>query len=128
MEFKLQRVYVGDEGAFGVLSKKDEPPFAVTLERTFKPSNEEVIPFGTHKCIRAMFNRGGYSTYEVLVDGHSHVKFHKGNLESHSEGCILVAEYFHDFNKGAGIANSKHGFDEFMMHANGANDFMLVVL
>jgi hypothetical protein len=128
MEFKLQRVYVGEEGAFGVLSKNNEPPFAVTVERTFLPDHEILIPFGTHKCIRTTYNKGGYPSYEILVDGHSEVKFHKGNKESHSEGCILVAEYFHTFkDMQQGIANSAGGFAEFMDHTCSVDEFMLLV-
>ena len=129
MEFKLQRVYVGKEGAFGVLSKNNEPPFAVTLERTFKPSDTEVvIPFGSHKCTRSVYHAGGgYATYEILVDGRSRLLFHKGNKESHSAGCILVAEYFHSFKDIEGIANSAGGFSEFMGHTNSVDEFMLLV-
>jgi hypothetical protein len=129
MQFKLQRVYIGDQGAFGVLSKNDDPPFAVTLERTFRPDNEVVIPFGVHKCIRTMFNKGGYPTYEVLLPETKHtlVKFHRGNLEEHSLGCVLVAESYQQFGAMFGIGNSKAGFNEFMEHTCSVDEFMLLV-
>ena len=129
MQFKLQRVYVGEQGAFGALSKNDEPPFAVTLERTFRPDNELVIPYGTHKCIRTMFNKGSYPTYEILLPETQHtlVKFHKGNLEEHSLGCVLIGESFHQFGDIAGIGNSKGGFNEFMEATCSAEELMLLV-
>jgi hypothetical protein len=129
MEFKLQRVWVGKEGAFGVLSKNDEAPFAVTLERTFGEENEVVIPYGSHKCIRSIFNRGGYPSYEILLPetGHTLVKFHKGNTEDHSMGCVLVGESFGMFKDMAGVGNSHSGFSEFMHHANGVDEFILIV-
>jgi hypothetical protein len=129
MEFKLQRMWVGREGAFGVLSKNDEPPFAVTLERTFGEENEIIVPYGSHICVRGVFNKGGYPSYEILLPETKHtlVKFHKGNTEDHSMGCILVGENFHMFKDMAGIGNSGAGFDEFMMHANSVEKFILVV-
>ena len=128
MKFKLHRVWVGEEGAFGLLFCDDKPPFAVTLERTFKPSNEIVIPYGVHKCTRSQYFKGGYPTYEINIKGHSRVLFHKGNTEAHSMGCILVAEFFHQFDDVAGIANSAGGFKEFMKHANNADEFLLEVV
>ena len=133
MEFRLQRVYVGEQGAFGVLSKNDEPPFAVTLERTFGDGSgghtEVVIPFGSHKCVRSIFNKGNYPSYEILLPETEHtlVKFHKGNTEDHSMGCILVGESFSMFKDIAGIGSSHVGFTEFMHHSNGVSDFTLIV-
>ena len=127
MIFLLNRVYVGEEGAFGTIGLQDKPPFAVTLERTFE-NNRVVIPKGTHQCIRSVYYKGGYPTYEIMVDGHSRVLFHKGNKEEHSLGCILVAEYFHDFDEEPGIANSAGGFNEFMSLAGNIKEFNLIVV
>tara|TARA_R110000787_G_C13074778_1_gene409454 strand:+ start:28 stop:432 length:405 start_codon:yes stop_codon:yes gene_type:complete len=133
MQFKLQRVWVGDQGCFSVLSRDEFPPFAVCLERTFGDGSgghtEVVIPPGSHKCVRSIFNRGGYPSYEILLPETEHtlVKFHKGNTEDHSMGCILVGESFSMFKDMAGIGSSHAGFTEFMRNANGVTEFQLLV-
>ena len=125
--FQLKRNYRGDEGCFGTLHENRSPPFALTLERTFKPANEVIIPHGIHKCTKSQYYKGGYPTFEIHVEGHSRILFHKGNVEAHSMGCILVGEYFHEFNGRAGIANSKGGFNEFMLRAGTLDEFYLEV-
>jgi len=129
IRFYLRRVWVGKQGAFGVLSRNDEPPFAVTLERTFEPDDRVVIPYGESRCTLDRYHKGGYPTYEVqFPDGsHDRVLFHKGNKEDHSRGCILVAEYFHDFGDIEGIGDSKHGFNEFMQKSESIPEFILEV-
>ena len=132
-KFVLTRVWVGAKGCFGTLAYNDEPPFAVTLERYFEEKAEEdhtVIKPGTSLCKLSHYNKGGYPTYEVqFPDGsHSRVLFHKGNQELHSAGCILVGEYFHDFDGGPGIANSGGGFNEFMGKTKSVPEFWLEVI
>jgi hypothetical protein len=128
MKFILHRVKIHKNGCFGVLMQNDDPPFAVTIERTFKPDNEVVIPFGTHKCTRSTYYKGGYPTYEIHVEGHSRLLFHKGNLEAHSLGCILVGEDYRMFGNIEGIGNSAGGFKEFMKKANSIDKLDLEVV
>jgi hypothetical protein len=126
--FQVKRNYVGDEGAFGSMHKNRGAPFAVTLERTFKPNNDVIIlPSHVYKCTKSRYYKGGYPTYEIHVDGHSRVLFHKGNKEAHSLGCILVAEFYHDFGGMNGIGNSAGGFNEFMKLTEGVDEFILEV-
>ena len=124
MQFQLQRVRIRDFGACGVLSKNGVP-FAVTLERTFGEKNDVVIPPGRAVCKLSRYYKGGYPTYEIEVEGHSRVLFHKGNKEEHSRGCILVAESFHMFGSQPGIANSAGGFKEFMVLTGSVKSFIL---
>lgn len=128
MRFRLERVWIGEQGCFGVLMQNDDPPFAVTLERTFKPTNEVVIPLGIHRCTRSRYYKGGYPTYEIHVPEHSRVLFHKGNKEAHSLGCILVGENYHHFGDIEGIGNSAGGFKEFMDKCNSVDEFQLEVV
>lgn len=120
MILELIRVAVRPAGAFGVLLSEDGLPFAVTLERTFddgKPS----IPAGEYECVATVFYRHNYSTYEILVPGHSRLLFHKGNYEKDSEGCVLVAKAF----EGDWISGSLNGFTEFMHRLAGVSSFRL---
>jgi uncharacterized protein DUF5675 len=110
--FTLTRIAVRDDGAFGVLkhhlSDYDVAgiPFAVTLERTYLNPTEAGISQkylsgqlvkvteGRHVCVRRFYNKGGYFTYEIQQDGHTAILFHRGSIEAHSEGCVLVGERF----------------------------------
>ena len=123
--FQLRTVAVRDEGCFSAICYQGRP-FAVSLERTFA-DGRPVIGNGVYRCERTFFNRGGYATFEIMVPGHSRVLFHRGNVETDSEACILVAESFAMFNNIAGIADSKHGFEEFMALAGGLDEFDLEV-
>lgn len=125
-EFELIRVKVINSGAFGVLCHNDVP-FAVTLERTYDPDNQVKIQPGPHRCFRSRYNRGGYDTFEIEVAGHSRILFHKGNVEAHSEGCVLVAESFSMMGDKPGVAMSGQGFEEFMKRAANYDSFTLEV-
>ncbi len=126
MTFTIVRVAIRDEGAFGVFLYKGIP-FGVTLERTYDPDNEVKIPLGQYKCPRTLFNKGGYETYGIPVPGHSRILFHKGNVETDSDGCIIVAKSFGTFGDAPGVASSRIGFNEFMSQANDVPEIDLSV-
>lgn len=131
-DFILQRVAVRPEGAFGVLLQTVGPkdnigvPFAVTLERTYDhPNGRQMvkIPIGRWGCARTHFHRGGYDTYEIIVPGHTRLLFHKGNVEAHSDGCVLVGESFTE----VGVAASAVGLAQFLSRVGGRAEFELEV-
>lgn len=117
--FRLDRLAILPEGAFGVLSHAGLP-FAVTLERTypFAGGRQMVkIPPGRHACTPTTFHGGKptpYATFEILVPGHARLLFHRGNVEDDSEGCVLVAESYGVLQERAAILASAEGFKEFM--------------
>lgn len=126
MTFELKRVAVLSDGAFGVFMHNGVP-FAVTLERTYDPGNTIKITSGFHECHRSRYNKGNYDTFEITVPGHNQILFHKGNVELHSEGCVLVAESFAVLGDKPGVAMSAEGFWEFMKRATGVDSFTLEV-
>lgn len=101
-------------------------PFAVTCERTFD-DGRPVIGNGVYKCRRSVFHRGGYPTFEIIVPGHTRVLFHRGNVETESEACVLVAEAFSLLNGVTAVTDSRGGFREFMELAGNAAAFDLIV-
>ncbi len=123
---QLKRVAILKDGAFGVLMH-NAVPFAVTLERTYDPGNTVKIGNGFHECHRSRYAKGGYDTFEITVLGHDRILFHKGNVELHSEGCVLVAESYAVFGDKPGVAMSGQGFEEFMKRTGDVDSFLLEV-
>ena len=101
------------EGAFGIMFDMDGKPFAITLERTFDDGSTVLKP-GLYDCHKDKYHKGGYDTFEIEVQGHSRVLFHKANVENELEGCIAIGEKFEDFGDTPGIAESGVGFKQFM--------------
>jgi len=131
--FQIVRV-IRPQGAFGMLLHQGTP-FAVTLERTFDigaGGQRVVVPDGVSLCKLDYYHKGKYPTYEIQVEGHDRVLFHKLNLEEESQACIGVGESFHDFDPAQGlqkpgIADSRGGFSEFMTLSSGVPQFELYV-
>src|SRR3990167_817689 len=121
----LKTIAVREDGCFSVLLW-DGRPFAVSVERTFE-NGRRVIENGSYLCRRGFFHRGGYETFEIIVPGHSEVKFHKGNVEIESLGCVLIAESFAVMNRIIAVADSKHGFQEFMELTKSREEFLMTV-
>lgn len=125
MNFQLKTVAVREDGVFGVLLH-DGQPFAVTCEHTFE-GMRTVLKNGVYVCTRDRYVKGGYETFEIQVEGHDRVLFHKGNVEADSRGCVLVAENFAILKGVTAVGDSKSGFEEFMVRAEGMDEFTLEV-
>ena len=125
VRLKVKTVAVLDEGCFSVLLW-DGRPFAVSVERTFE-NNRCVIENGAYLCKRDFYHKGGYETFEIFVEGHDRILFHKGNAETDSEGCVLVAESFGVLKGQAAVLDSAGGFTEFMKLSAGLTEFDMEV-
>lgn len=97
-------------------------PFAVTLE-----PYPAIIKNGGYTCTRDFYHHGGYPTYQIHVEGHDRVLFHKGNFVGDTKACVLMGESFAVLGGKEAIADSKHGFEEFMQLTAGVPQFILVV-
>lgn len=129
MRLTLLRVGQSNKGTFGVLRYGDVP-FALTLERPWHDNQPTVssIPAGTYSCLRVTSPKFGV-TFEVQeVPGRSHILFHKGNTIEDTKGCILVGEEFAGSYDVPVLADSKHGFDEFMSLLYGRTQFDLLIM
>lgn len=122
---ELKTVALRSDGCFSVLLW-DARPFAVTVERTFDDMST-ILHGLTYKCRRDFYHHGNYETFEIIVPGHDRVLFHKGNKEVDSMACVCVAESFTRMDGVTAIADSAHGFEEFMNLTAGLDGFDLIV-
>jgi len=126
MNVTLKRISIIESGAFGVLLI-DDVPIAVTLERTYENLSVK-IPAGIHICKRTTYHKGGYETFEIEVQGHSRILFHKANTEIDLDGCVGIGEQFGELHGKPAILQSGAGFTEFMQKLKGKNWFFLDVI
>ena len=123
---QLVTVAVRDDGCFSALLDFTGRPFAVTVERTFD-DGRPIIRNGRYLCKRSQYYKGGYPTFEIMVQGHDRVLFHKANRETDVIGCIGVAESFGMLGGLTAVLNSNAGFTEFWSLAKAVEEFYLVV-
>lgn len=134
-DIELVRVAIAPEGCFGVLLIDGVPAGPVTIERTYplvesRPRGPQFvkIPSGRYRCVRTMYHRGGYESFEVTgVLGHSRLLWHAGNVEEDSEGCILVGQRFGFLSGRPCVISSRLAFGEFMRLTGGRQSFDLLV-
>lgn len=114
---------------FGVLMNDDGIPFALTLEKPWLSNMRGVscIPEGRYVALRHVSPKFGETFWLQEVPGRSGILFHKGNVESDSQGCILVGEQFNPINGEPGISHSAAGFQEFMRLSQGKDEIVVIV-
>jgi len=102
-------------GTFGVL-KIQKAVFCVTLEPAdrLNAPNVSSIPAQQYWCYRIVSPKFG-ETFEVKdVPGRSSILFHPGNVDEHTQGCIIMAEHFGKIGKSRGVLNSGATWTKFM--------------
>ena len=94
IRLRVFRLEDHDQGSLGVLAF-DGRLFCFTLEPDSGDPAKPRILAGTYPLSRwniSGSNRYKYkNTLEIVVPGHSAVLFHSGNLEAHSQMCVLIA-------------------------------------
>lgn len=115
----LKTVSIEPDGYYGALVW-DGRAFAVSVDAG-------VLTNGTYRCTRDFYHAGNYPTFEIHMEGHTRVLFHKGNFGRESKACVIVAESFATIGSEHGVADSKHGFEEFMSLTDGLQEFDLTV-
>ena len=113
-----------------------------TLEEEWKDNlqNESCIPADTYEIRRVKYHRGGFMTYEVMnVPGRSQIKFHPGNTEEDTAGCILLGMKLGVFTvpvdeetgqkhaKKLAVLKSRIAFQRFMEYMDGADKATLEI-
>lgn len=102
-------------GTFGVL-KINKEVFCVTLEPPDQENERNIssIPAQQYECQRIVSPRYG-ETFQVMnVPGRDHVLFHAGNVVDHTQGCIILAQYFGKLKGDRAVLNSGATFQLFI--------------
>ena len=129
----VRRLY--DAGAFGMLSWREAPPFAVTVEHTYSNGprgtlTTKIVP-GEYQCVRSRYHRGNYDCWQIVgsdIAPERRILIHKGNIEEDSDGCILIGESFGVLHGKPAILQSGAGFAELMSLTGGVDEFPLFVV
>lgn len=123
----LVRITENIWGTPGVLF--ENPDFMVTtMERGWKNNEPTIscIPAYKYLCKRVQSPHFG-NTFEVIVDGRSHILFHKGNWQTDSLGCILVGSGYGFLNGQEAITGAGDGFAHFLNYLKDENEFELTI-
>lgn len=127
----IVRLASSPKGTFGALLINDTgeagngEPFCVTLEPPFGFNRPNVasIRAGEYTARRVVSPKYG-NTFEVTgVPGRSHILFHAGNVVEHTEGCILLGQYFGKLKGDRAVLNSGATFQAFLDRLAGADAF-----
>lgn len=125
-----------DFGTFGVITI-DSQIFCVSLEPSDElnvrnissiPAQQYVCKRTTSPLIKRLTKGKLNDTFEVLnVPGRSGILFHSGNLDEHTEGCIIVAEKFGKLRGERAVLNSGATFLRFMALMEEYDEFILTI-
>jgi hypothetical protein len=131
MRLYLYRMEFRDDGIFGSLATERGDQIAVTLEHAYQYGDGYAakVPPRTYKCVREYSEKFEQDLFELKeVPGASEIKFHIGNYNDESDGCILLGMQIGNKNNGGlMITDSKTAFKRFMKHLDGVTEFDLVV-
>ena len=125
-----------EHGTFGIL-RLNKQVFCYTLEENdeLNTANISSIPAQQYICelratgLNSVVKLGLYKTYEVLnVPDRTGIKFHPGNSDDDTEGCILLGEKIGKLRTDRTILNSGVTYLNFMNCLAGESRFHLTVM
>jgi len=116
-------------GTFGVLTFNGVP-FCVTLEPADNDNRNNIssIPSGMYECERHSGTRYK-NTWEVMdVIGRTKILIHGGNIDTHTKGCILLAEHYGKLRGDLAVLNSGNTIRKFLRMTEGCNKLHLTIV
>ncbi|MCW5591069.1 MAG: hypothetical protein KIS74_03120 [Burkholderiales bacterium] len=124
----LKRIDLRPDRSYGALIGP-QGPFIFTLELPWRENQPQVscIPIGSWTCRRVVSPRWG-ETFDIKVPGRSLIRFHWGNTEDDTLGCVLTARTFDPVKGINGAVDSKQAFGELMATLKGVDKFTLHVI
>ena len=121
-----------EHGTFGVLCWRDDPlPVCLTLEDPWRWNRSFVscIPAGEYVCQRFDSPTHGSTHIVTLVRDRTYILFHRGNVDDHTEGCILLGNRFGTLSGGRhGIMDSAKAWDKWWRTASQLDEFLLSIV
>lgn len=126
MNARLVRLEQTSQGALGVLLL-DNRIFCFTLEPDVTESRKLYIPAGDYKCKR-FHGIKWPNTFEIIVEGHTAVLFHAGNVEADTHGCVLLGATTGKLKGQRAVLNSGITFENFMNMLYNETEFELKIV
>ncbi len=117
-----------DFGTFGIL-KINKMVFCVTLE----PRNEMNVPFVSsipaqqYMCRRYNSVKYGQTWQIENVPQRLAILFHPGNVDEHTQGCILLGQHFGKLKGDRAVLNSGATFNSFMLRTKNSIKLSLTI-
>ncbi len=113
---ELVRLEESEEGTFGVL-KIDKEVFCCTLEPSDNENISSIssIPAQQYMCEPYTSIHHGETFRVTSVPQRTYILFHGGNTKAHTEGCILLGQYFGKLRGGErAVLNSGNTMRKFL--------------
>ena len=122
---KLFRLEQTDQGALGALVLDGQ--YFCSFLMPDAGGDKFQIPSGQYKCKRFHGNKWKDS-FEIIVEGHTALLFHAGNIEEHTEGCVCLGQYPGKLRGKRAVLNSGKTFKAFMERMEGINETDLEIV
>lgn len=124
----LQRITETMWGTFGALYSGNDF-LCATLERKWEDDKPDIssIPAGEYTSKRTNSPHFG-NTFEIVgVKDRSAILFHKGNYQTDSKGCVIIATGYAPLNGQLAVTSSGEAFARFLDFLKSENEFNLIV-
>ncbi len=117
-----------DHGTFGLL-KINKMVFCVTLEPKDALNAPFIssIPAQQYMCKRRSSPKYGQTWQVENVPNRFDILFHPGNVDEHTQGCILLAQHFGKLKGDRAVLNSGVTFHDFMLFTRNAVKLSLTI-
>lgn len=119
----IQRLLSDDKSTLGILSLNFKP-ICCTLEN---PQSQFLIPAGKYICKRVISNKFGETFTIEGVKNHSLLRFHWGNTEKDTDGCVITGMCFAPKDSDLDVLYSRNAFFLLLNTLKGINELPLAI-
>jgi len=89
---------------------------------------DTLIEPGEYRCVRDWYHKGGYDTFEIIVEGRDRLLFHAANYASELEGCIAPGmERGYASEHVPAVWRSRVAFTKYMAANDGFDEHVLII-
>lgn len=127
---ELIQIKENEQGMVGLFYIDDFAFHCFTLQPDSVDLRRFYIPPGIY-IARRFYGVKWKNTFEIIrpgtngVDGHTALLFHPGNVEEHSEGCVLQGDSVGKLNEQRAVLNSGATFQRFLHYTKNVESFAL---